>query len=97
MKKDNHQAINRRDFLKIVGISTATTVALRVQFGQRDGLRFGKLHPYSHGPDDIPHNAVHKRQSFHPRLWMHASADYCQKQRKRQRRRNRPGDGQPAD
>ena len=58
-------------------------VALRVQFGQRDGLRFGKLHPYSHGPDDIPHDAVHKRQSFHPRLWMHASADYCQKQRKR--------------
>ena len=23
MEKDNHQAINRRDFLKIVGISTA--------------------------------------------------------------------------
>lgn len=28
MKKDNHQAINRRDFLKIVGISTATTAPL---------------------------------------------------------------------
>ena len=29
MKKDNHQAINRRDFLKIVGISTATTAPVR--------------------------------------------------------------------
>ena len=28
MEKDNHQAINRRDFLKIVGISTATTAPL---------------------------------------------------------------------
>ena len=28
MNKDNHQTINRRDFLKIVGISTATTAPL---------------------------------------------------------------------
>ena len=33
MEKDNHQAINRRDFLKIVGISTATTAPFTMLVG----------------------------------------------------------------
>ena len=84
MEKDNHQAINRRDFLKIVGISTATTAPLLSGCSSDSGMASGSgsSTPIP-GPDDIPHDAVHKRQSFHPRLWMHASADYCQKQRKR--------------
>ena len=41
MKKDNHQAINRRDFLKIVGISTATTAPLLSGCSSDSGMASG--------------------------------------------------------
>ena len=41
MEKDNHQAINRRDFLKIVGISTATTAPLLSGCSSDSGMASG--------------------------------------------------------
>ena len=41
MKKDNQQAINRRDFLKIVGISTATTAPLLSGCSSDSGMASG--------------------------------------------------------
>ena len=61
--EEHNKNINRRDFLKIVGISAATTTAAATLYSckQKDGV--------------IPHFCGSERSCFTSGLWLYALAD----------------------